>query len=263
MPKQTFKTESSDLETAVKAVRAAGTIVRQGFFSNIDITVKSDQTLVTEYDHRAEQTLIELLTAETPYSILSEEKGSREKPGDHVWIMDPIDGTSNFSNGLDMCAVSLALFEHGHPQIAVVYAPIRDEMYYAERGKGAYCNQEPIHVSQNSDAQKSIMIIESGHCIHSRHLMSQVWNRLAAYDIRLLGSTAYELCCVANGKADAFVCAGDELWDFAAGMLMVTEAGGRFCDWTGQPWQRDNPHIYASNSHIDDLILPNIQDLQQ
>ncbi|MDZ7724207.1 MAG: inositol monophosphatase family protein [candidate division KSB1 bacterium] len=263
MTKNKNETHSPDLQTALKAVRAAGAIVREGFYSSVNITIKSDQSLVTEYDHRAEQALIDILGAETHFSILSEETGSQEKKGDHLWIMDPIDGTSNFSRGLGICTVSLALFDKDGARIGVIGDPLRHDMYYAERGAGAFCNDQPIHVSDIDDARKSLIILECGHPPRDRQLMSRVWRRLAHFDVRQLGSTAYELCTVACGKTDAFICAGDQIWDYAAGMLIVTEAGGRFCNWNGEPWQESNPHIYASNSYIDDLILPNIQDLQQ
>lgn len=255
--------QSKHLQIAIRAVQAAGKVIQEGFYSSININIKSDQSLVTEYDHRAEQAMIDILKSETPHSILSEETGSLDKPGEYQWIMDPIDGTSNFTRGLEICTVSLALFEEGQPRIGVIGDPLRNDIYYAERGSGAYCNDQPIHVSTADDARKSLIILECGHPVKDRQLMSRVWHRLAHFDVRQLGSTAYELCSVACGKTDAFICAGDQIWDYAAGMLIVTEAGGRFCDWRGNPWQQDNPYIYASNKQIDPFILPGIEDLQQ
>ena len=254
---------SPDLHLAVEATRAAGQVVAGARRAIISAEEKGDKGLVTAFDKQAEQVIFEILRANSPYSILGEESGLDGRGSELVWVVDPIDGTTNFARGLPLFAISIALMRGIDRLLGVILNPTSNDCYFAERGRGAYVNGEAMHVSANQNPRQAVIHVSSGYAANDRQRLVELMRRLdGTYSARILGTTALELCLVASGVTDAFVCSGDELWDYAAGVLLVEEAGGIFTDWRGQPWNGQHAFVFASNGQLHRPILEQIQDLQ-
>lgn len=252
---------SADLQLAVIAAKRAGALLRKGYSSTFTAQVKSDNSLVTEFDQQAERLIRETLAA-SPYSILGEEEGLHDLGSSRVWVIDPLDGTTNFSRKLPLFAVSIGLMQGNESLLGVIYDPLRDECFYAEKGRGAYKNEEPLRIDAHASPQ-AVIFIECGCADQDKLLLAEQTRRLALdYDVRLLGTTALELCRVAEGAADAFISSGDHLWDFAAGMCIVQEAGCVFCDWHGRPWRTDHSFVLTGRYAIVKDLVRRIGDLQ-
>ena len=248
------------LNIAIKAARAAGAIINR---ASLDIEVlkvstKSPNDFVTEVDQAAEQAIIEtLLTAYPGHGILAEESGRAHgaKDSDYVWIIDPLDGTTNFIHGLPVYAVSIALAFRGQVQQAVVYDPSRNDLFYASKGRGAYLNDKRLRVSKRSRLHEALVgtgfPFRKGDNLKRYLQMFQTIMQSCA-GLRRPGAAALDLCYVAAGYYDGFFETGLSPWDVAAGSLLITEAGGLIGNFTGEPdylFQREvvagNPRIYA------------------
>ncbi len=207
--------------------------------------------LVTRYDTAVEQFLKDKLTALLPEALFYGEES--EKTGDPrkgwAFIVDPIDGTTNFVRGLNQSAISVALAKDGAVEYAVVLDPFKNELFSAQRGKGAYLNDAPIHVS---DRPLEKGIFGMGTALYNREfeektvsVLSQLWKR--SCDFRRMGAAALDLCYVASGRYDAFFEFSLAPWDYAAGSLIITEAGGKICTMEGTPLPLERCGIWASN----------------
>lgn len=240
------------LEKIIAIVREAGEIV----LSATDIASKTTEKsgaadLVTKYDVAVENFLREKLTALLPDALFYGEES--EKCGDPttgwVFIVDPIDGTTNFVRGLNQSAVSVALYKDGVPEYAVVLDPVKNELFSAQRGKGAYLNGAPIHVS---DRPLEKGIFGMGTAIYNREFEAQTMAVTAqlftrSCDFRRMGAAALDLCYVAAGRYDAFFEFSLAPWDFAAGRLMIEEAGGMLCTMEGEHIPIARCGIWAAN----------------
>ncbi|NQT25234.1 inositol monophosphatase [candidate division KSB1 bacterium] len=251
------------LQIACEAAQAAREIIQTGFGQVHSVNIKADQSIVTASDEAAEKAILDILRSRTDYSILSEECGLIDTDSPFRWVIDPIDGTTNFSRGQSICAVSIALMREDELITGVIDLPIQKERYTAVHEHGAFLNDSRIHVSKISHPSKAILCVEHGRAPEDGQIMAALMGRLnPTYDLRLMGSTAYEMASVASGQADAFISCGDKLWDYAAGLLIIREAGGKIMDWQGQNWQNKNDFIFASNGLVDNDILPTLSDLQ-
>jgi myo-inositol-1(or 4)-monophosphatase len=248
------------LNIAVKAARAAGSIINRAALDveKLQVQAKSHNDFVTEVDQAAEQAIIEtLLTAYPGHGILAEETGRTHgaKDSDYLWIIDPLDGTTNFIHGFPVYAVSIALAFRGQVQQAVVYDPARNDLFYASKGRGAYLNDRRIRVSKRSRMIESL--IGTGFPFRKgdnfkRYLKMFEDVMQVCAGLRRPGAAALDLCYVAAGYYDGFFETGLNPWDVAAGSLMITEAGGLVGNFTGEAdflFQREvvagNPKIYA------------------
>jgi myo-inositol-1(or 4)-monophosphatase len=248
------------LNIAIKAARAAGAVINRGSMDLDLLTVESKgpNDFVSEVDRMAEQVVIEtLLQAYPGHGILAEESGREHgaRDSDYVWIIDPLDGTTNFLHGLPIYAVSIALSYRGQIQQAVVYDPARNDLFYASRGRGAYLNDRRIRVSRRVRMADSL--IGTGFPFRKgdnlqRYLRMFETVMTAAAGLRRTGSAALDLCYVAAGWFDGFFETGLNPWDVAAGSLIITEAGGLCGNFTGEADflnQRElvcgTPRIYA------------------
>ncbi len=252
-----------DLKLAIAAAKAAGDIIKTRYEQHFDVTHKSDDSLVTSVDREAEHLIIDILQKESRHAILSEETGDLPGSTGMTWVIDPIDGTTNFARHHIPFAVSIGLMDGDNSHIGVILNPLTDECCYAERGNGAFLNGKPIKVSSNADLQKSILFFNFGSAREDRQRIVQVVAQFI-YDtaLRTWGTTAWELCSVARGAVDGFICVGDKVWDFAAGICLIKEAGGLFTDWRGEPWTRRHSYFIASNPHIHPLIVERVHSLQ-
>ena len=230
------------LNVAIKAARAAGAIINRAALDveAVRISQKQINDFVTEVDHAAEQAIIEtLLTAYPGHGILAEESGSEHgsKHSEYVWIIDPLDGTTNFIHGFPVYCVSIALAVRGKVEQAVVYDPSRNDLFTATRGRGAFLNDRRIRVSKRT--QLKDCLVSTGFPFRPGDnfkqylaMMAELMPRTAG--LRRPGAAALDLAYVAAGYCDGFFEAGLSIWDVAAGSLLVTEAGGLVGNFTGE-----------------------------
>jgi myo-inositol-1(or 4)-monophosphatase len=248
------------LNTAIKAARAAGSIINQASrdLDLIKVNTKGPNDFVTEVDQMAERAVIDTLLAAYPgHGILAEESGRAKgaKDSEYLWIIDPLDGTTNFIHGLPMYCVSIALEYRGQVQQAVVYDPTRNDLYYASKGRGAFLNDKRLRVSKR--IRMADALIGTGFPFRRGDSFKRYMQMLelvmqSCAGVRRPGSAALDLCFLAAGYYDGFFETGLSPWDVAAGALIVTEAGGLVGNFTGEAdflHQREvvagNPKIYA------------------
>ncbi len=230
------------VNVAIKAARAAGSIINRAALDieSVRISQKKANDFVTEVDHAAEQAIIEtLLTAYPGHGIWAEETGREHgaRDSEFVWIIDPLDGTTNFIHGLPVYCVSIALAVKGKVEQAVVYDPTRNDLFTATKGRGAYLNDRRIRVSKRIDLKQSL--ISTGFPFRPTDnfnqyltMMGEVMQRTAG--LRRPGAAALDLAYVAAGYTEGFFETGLQPWDVAAGSLLVTEAGGLVGNFTGE-----------------------------
>jgi myo-inositol-1(or 4)-monophosphatase len=230
------------LNIAVKAARTAGAIINRASMDvdTLKVNTKAPNDFVTEVDQAAEQAIIEtLLTAYPGHGILAEESGRAHgaKHSDFVWIIDPLDGTTNFIHGFPVYCVSIALAFRGKVEQAVVYDPTRNDLFIASKGRGAFLNDKRLRVSKRTRLADSL--IGTGFPFRKGDNISRYLKMFEAVlphcaGVRRPGSAALDLCYVAAGYTDGFFETGLSPWDIAAGSLLVTEAGGLIGNFTGE-----------------------------
>ena len=216
---------------AEQAARASGEMLEH--HGNFKVKRKSENDFVTEMDYRSEALIRDMLLTACPEDQFFGEEGGGPASAVGRWIVDPIDGTANFMRGQRLYTISIAYEHDGILQIGCVYCPGTDELFLAVRGRGATLNGHPIHVS-NTPLRDAIVHLGFGHRIpENRERTLAMFPALArsVSDVRRSGSAAYDLCCVAAGRADAFLELGINLYDYAAGYVILTEAGGTFTGW--------------------------------
>lgn len=252
------------LEIALKAARAGAEIVKGHFGKSNESNVKDNEKgLVTEIDLSAEKAIIEVLSSESDYEILSEESGTINQNKGPKWVIDPLDGTNNFARSLPFFAVSVGLMNENQSLVGVIVDPVNNKEYYAAKGLGAYCNNKKIVLPEFDTEYIPSVFLNHGYDKIDRNKFKEISSRLALdYNILKLGTTALELCYIANGNVDAFICSGDELWDFAAGICIAQEAGCVFTDWNGKPWDGVGNHLLISRSEIHSKLVELIKELQ-
>ena len=252
------------LNVAIKAARAAGAIINRAALDveAIRISQKQVNDFVTEVDHASEQAIIEtLLTAYPGHGILAEESGSEHgaKDSEFVWIIDPLDGTTNFIHGFPVYCVSIALTARGKVEQAVVYDPSRNDLFTATKGRGAFMNDRRLRVSKRTRLQECL--ISTGFPFRPGDnfknylaMMNDLMPRTAG--LRRPGAAALDLAYVAAGFTDGFFETGLQPWDVAAGSLLVTEAGGLVGNLTGEADFMDQKECLAANPKIYGQLVP-------
>ena len=248
------------LNIAIKAARAAGSIINR---ASLDLDVlkvgtKGPNDFVSEVDQAAEQAIIDILLEAYPsHGVLAEESGRERghRTSEYLWIIDPLDGTTNFLHGFPVYAVSIALAHRGQVQQAVVYDPTRNDLYYASRGRGAFLNDRRLRVSRRTRISDSLIgtgfpFRKGDNFKRYVKMFEEVMQSCAG--LRRPGAAALDLCYVAAGYYDAFFETGLSPWDVAAGSLMITEAGGLVGNFTGEAdflYQREvvagTPRVYG------------------
>ena len=247
------------LNVAIKAARAAGTIINRAALDieSVRVTAKQTNDFVTEVDHAAEQAIIStLLEAFPEHGIWAEESGRKEGTGagrKHLWIIDPLDGTTNFIHGFPVYCVSIALMYNGKIEQAVVYDPTRNDLFCATKGRGAYLNDRRLRVAKRTLLRDCL--ISTGfpfrpgdHFQTYMHMLQDVMPKCAG--LRRPGAAALDLAYVAAGFTDGFFETGLSPWDVAAGSLLVTEAGGLIGNFTGEANFLEQKECMAANPRI-------------
>ena len=246
---------------AIETARDAGRILMEKFGRKIEITMKGEINLVTEADLASEALIIERIKSYYPkHSILAEESGEAVVIGGDStwkWIIDPLDGTTNFAHGYPCFCVTLALEHNGEIVIGVTYDPTRNELFAAERGKGATLDGKPIRVSQTEGLGSSLIVTGFPYDIKQRdnfaqHLTDML---LQSRGVRRDGSAAIDMAYVACGRFDAFWEEGLNPWDVAAGVLLIEEAGGQVSYYNGSKFSIYEAPICASNGLIHSQML--------
>jgi myo-inositol-1(or 4)-monophosphatase len=241
--------------TLLNAVQAGAAQLQHFFHGEFTISNKASiNDLVTEADHAAEKAIFEVIQKDYPdHFILSEETGEIKSNSEYKWIIDPIDGTINFANGIPLCCVSIGLEKDGKIILGAVSAPILNEMFFAEKGMGATLNDKKIAVSTKTELKTSCLVTGFPYVyLDAPNGPLQVFEKLVRQGIpvRRLGSAAIDLCWVAAGRFDGFYEHKLQAWDSAAGFLMIEEAGGTVTDFAGNYYSPYQPHILATNGLI-------------
>jgi myo-inositol-1(or 4)-monophosphatase len=258
--------DPSIVATAVDAVLAGGAIQHARYGQQVRVTKKGAIDLVTEVDLAVERCIRDMLQERFPdHALLAEESNDparREVQPGYCWVLDPLDGTTNFAHGLPIFCVSLGLERDGEAVFGAVYEPLRRELFTAERGQGAFLNGERIGVSAADDLIEALLCTGFPYDVHQRvdELVGLFGRFLArARAVRRLGSAALDLCYVAAGRLDGFWEAFLKPWDTCAGALIVEEAGGRVTRWDGTPYQSRHHALVATNARLHAALLAIIQ----
>lgn len=244
------------LSFAIETAREAGQILLEKFGRKININKKGEIDLVTEVDLASEKLIVEKIRSHYPkHSILAEESGEANIEGEQIWkwIIDPLDGTTNYAHGYPCFSVTLAVEHQGELVIGVTYDPTRDEMFAAEKGRGATLNNKPIFVTKTDELKESLLVTGFPYDISIRE--SNFLNNfsemlLKSRAVRRDGSAAIDLAYVACGRFDGFWEEGLNPWDVAAGVLLVKEAGGQVSYYDGSEFSIYKPPICATNGFI-------------
>ena len=257
-----MKLSSANINVMVKACRkAAKTLIRDfGEIENLQVSIKGPGDFVTASDKKVEKILIdELQKARPNYSILSEEIGKINNDESFKWIIDPIDGTANFLHGIPHFAISIGLEHDGEIICGIIYDPIKDEMFVAEKGNGSYLNNQRIRVSSRSKLENCIIFTGGPKIgVKNRELFLKEYNNVSSKvptTIRKLGSASLDMAYVAAGRCDGFWQRDLKYWDIAAGIILVRESGGFVTDFKGEKGYIQNKTILVTNSKINNEMI--------
>lgn len=250
------------MQLAIKASMKAGDVLRQHFGKKYTIDFKSRRELVTEVDLKSEKAILSMLKSAHPdYNILSEEKGRENLESEYTWIVDPLDGTTNYTIGNPFFNTTIALAKGREVLLGCVYAPMTGEMFHAEKGKGAFLNGRRLRVSVTADMKRCLLAFCYGFSQADTERIIRMFGSLipAARGFTQMRAAALELAFVAAGRLEGFAFPGARPWDVAAGSLLVKEAGGRVTDFSGNEWRlgADNKcgDLLASNGKIHEEAL--------
>jgi myo-inositol-1(or 4)-monophosphatase len=249
------------IQLAIEAALAAGKFLKQsvGNIKTVETKFGQETNLVTEIDKKSEELIIGMIRKQYPdHDFLAEESGSHDRRSEYRWIIDPLDGTLNFTHAVPLFSVSIAVEHRGEIIAGVVHEPNLGELFTAEKGKGAFLNQKPIRVSRVNRLIESMIVTGFPYTIRDnpdnavQHFVNML---MQAQGIRRLGSAAVDLAYVACGRFDGFWEVSLSPWDMAAGVLLVQEAGGRFTDFKGSASSVYGKQVVASNGLIHNMLV--------
>jgi len=240
---------------AIQSATLAGKFLLDNFGKVKQIKEKGHRQLVTELDLEAEKIIKDLITKNFPQENIISEENPVKKKSDFSWIIDPLDGTHNYIHNVDIFGVSVALAYKKEVILGVIYMPVEDELYVAIKGEGAFKNGKRIFVS-NRDIQRATLIFDSSIRYQKERMLRDLKVLSdAVFNIRMFGSTVRSLSYIAEGKIEAEIEYNDKVWDFASGLLLVEEAGGKVSDLEGRPWDINSFGYIASNKKIYKKLL--------
>jgi myo-inositol-1(or 4)-monophosphatase len=253
------------ISVATDAARQAGSVLQECTRTGFRIEHKQIINLVTDADRQAEQRIIDIIHDAFPaHRVLAEERGPIEQPPSrYKWVIDPLDGTTNFAHGFPAYCVSIGVERNGHGIIGVVYDPTRDELFTAQAGQGARLNGVPISVSSTDHLDHALLV--TGFAYDIRETQNNNLNHFARFalkvqGLRRTGTAALDLCYVAAGRFDGFWEVKLNPWDMAAGVVILREAGGKVTDFKGAPHSIYGQELVASNGAIHQAMLDVLQE---
>ncbi len=251
------------LQTAVEAAQRAGSVIAERYPTERNAHFKGYRDLVTETDVTAQRAVLELVRKRFPaHAVLSEEEEGGEIGAGYTWVIDPLDGTSNFTHRVPIFAVSIGVLKRGEPFVGVVYDPLRDHLFVGRSGGGATLNGEPLHVSAISSVGEAIVGFDWARDDDLRQRVLRNVQRIVprAHSVRVLGSAALGLTYVAAGWLSSYCHLALYPWDAAAAVLLVREAGGRCTTLDGAPYRVDESACLVTNGLIHDQMVSLLHD---
>ena len=252
----------------IQATKQAGQMLMKKFTTHdrAHVRLKSKHGVVTPADLASEKIILGAIKKHFPdHKILAEEKGQLgNQDSEYQWIVDPLDGTTNFSMGNPLFSISIALAKNNQIILGVIYVPFLDELYVADQDKGATLNNKKINVSELNKISEALLTFCHGNDEPSIKRAINIHHhfKIAAKDIRQIGSAAIELAWVARGKTEAIIIPGAHSWDVAAGVLLVRQAGGIVTDMLGHEWNLNSQGIIASNKKISDKLITIVKNIK-
>lgn len=244
--------------TLLTAIKEAGVLIQKHFNGPFSISHKEGvNNLVTEVDQASERLIIDIIKKAYPdHGIIGEEYGERDVQARYKWIIDPIDGTVNYAHGIPLCCISIGVMDGNNLILGAVYNPMMNELFFAEKGKGAFLNNLPIKVSQKQDFDKAFLVTGFPYHFPEGKNPFSIFERLVTegLPVRRLGSAALDLCWVACGRFDGFWEYNLNPWDIAAGYLIVEEAGGMVTDFKNNPYSVWDKETLATNGKIHEAL---------
>jgi myo-inositol-1(or 4)-monophosphatase len=250
--------EDMMLETAIEAARRAGQVIVERYPNERHITVKGYRDIVTEVDKAAETAILDLIRDRFPdHAILSEEAGGSGIGDGYTWVVDPLDGTTNYAHRVPFFGVSIGVLEKGEPALGVIHDPLRAQTFVAERRQGASLDGVPMGASKIARLDHAVAGLDWGHSDEVRERMLGLLLRVAPRcgTVRALGSAALALAYVAAGWLEAYLHLALKPWDAAAGALLIAEAGGCCTTVEGEPYRVDVPDCLATNGLVHEELL--------
>lgn len=250
---------SDILEMTEVIARQAGSVLLDGYGRAHHVRLKGVIDLVTEFDRRSEDVIIELIQREFPdHAILAEESGPHTASSEYQWVIDPLDGTTNFAHGIPLFAVTIVLLRNHSPVLGVIYDPLRNEMFSAEAGRGATLNGNPVHVSAERDLGKAVLSTGFPYDVRTnpRNNFAQFAHfQRRVQAVRHLASASLDCAWTATGRLDGYWEFGVQPWDIGAGGLIVREAGGCVTSADGAPDFLSTDSIVVSNGLLHEQML--------
>jgi myo-inositol-1(or 4)-monophosphatase len=256
------------IDDLLRITKEAGEIVKEGFGTAFQVEFKTNESnLVTEIDKKSEDHIVDFITKEySNHTILAEEGGEVKKSGNYVWVIDPLDGTTNFAHGLPIFSVSIGIMKDENIIAGAVYDVMRDVMYAAESGAGSYANNRKITVGSQDNLARSVLVTGFPYDIaENPYNALEIFTALTkkARGIRRLGSAAIDFCYLADGVFDGFWEVHLHPWDICAGKLIVEEAGGKVTDFQGNDIDIFSKQILSSNGSLHEELLKLIHEAQK
>jgi myo-inositol-1(or 4)-monophosphatase len=252
------------LQTAIEAAQRAGRLIAKRYPTKRNVSYKGFRDLVTETDIAAENAILSLVRRRFPdHAVLSEETGGGRIGQEYTWVIDPLDGTSNYTHRVPIFAVSIAVLERGEPLIGVVYDPMRQHLFLAQRAHGATLNDQPLQVSGISELHTAMLGLDWARGEEARREVLSNLGRVAprCHTIRIMGSAALGLTYVAAGWLDGYFHLALHPWDAAAAVLLISEAGGRCTTFGGQPYPVMASRCAATNGRIHQELLDALREV--
>src|SRR6266540_758437 len=238
---------------AIEAAKGAGAILLQLSKSPLKYKLKSARDMQAEADLNSESLIKAKIKAAFPeHKILAEESGEEGADSEYLWVIDPLDGTINYARGIEEYAVSIALCKNGQPILGVIYQPVLDKLFVAEKGKGAYLNGDKLNMGGESELANCLAATDTTSNLEARSYNFEVLSRVASAvrHVRIFGSSSLHLARIAQGQIDFYFKAHCNYWDVAAGIVIIEESGGRVSDMEGQPLTRESDTILVATSII-------------
>ena len=249
----------SEIDTAIHAALTVGQMLRENLSKPHQIHFKGVIDMVTEMDRESERLLLDMLQSAFPqYGFMGEEGSRSQEVENGRWIVDPVDGTTNYSHGYPLFSVSIALEKSAEVVLGVVFNPVSNELFVAEKGGGATLNGQPIHVSSSAALGQSLLASGFPYDVWSSPVNNfREWSEFMrrTVSVRCDGAASLDLCHVAMGRVDGYWELDLEAWDMAAGALIVQEAGGMISRVSGEPFSITGKNILASNGHLHQAML--------